>query len=310
MCGITKTFVRVGLITAVVGGTVVILAGPHRVRALVEKARSGIHAKIDHAIDDPAALRAQLKDLEAQYPKRIAEVRRDLDEVQGQVDQLERELQVSQRVISLAETDLGEIQTLLARADEHRQGGAAIVRVRFEDQVLSPKQAYARAGSITQVRDAYATRAGDIEKDLGYLRQQEQRLSDLLVQLETEQTEFQAQLWQLDRQVDAISRNERLIAIMEKRDARIAEHSRYEGVSLDRLRGQLASVRAGQESRLDRLAGSLASRSYEDRARFEADAVPSGFAPLIEAEAPVIIESEDDARPAPKEDRRLVVRPN
>lgn len=310
MCGITKTLVRVGLITAVVGGTVVVLAGPHRMRALVDKARSGIHARIDASIDDPIALRAQLKDLEAQYPKRITEVRHDLDEVQGQVAQLERELQVSQRVVALAENDLGELQTLLARADEHREiNGGSIVRVRFEDQVLSPKQAYSRASSITQVRDAYTNRAGDIEKDLGYLQQQEQRLADLLVQLEAEQTEFQAQLWQLDRQVDAISRNERLIAIMEKREARIAEHSRYEGVSLDRIRGSLDTIRAGQEGRLDRLAGSLATRSYEDRARFEAGSESTGYIPLIEADAPVIIEQDDD-KAQTKENRRMASRPN
>ncbi|MBX3364129.1 MAG: hypothetical protein KF866_05125 [Phycisphaeraceae bacterium] len=309
MCGIAKTLIRVGLITAVVGGTVVVFAGPHRVRALVQQARSDIHARIDAAIDDPAALRAQLKDLEAQYPKRLAEVRRDLDEVQGQIAQLEREAQVSRRVVALAETDLTELQTLLARADEHRQTGqATVVRVKFEDQVLTPKQAYARAGSITQVRDAYQNRAGEIEKDLGYLRQQEQRLSDVLVQLDTEHAEFQAQLWQLDRQVDAISRNERLIAIMEKREARIAEHSRYEGVSLDRLRGRLASIRSGQESRLDRLAGSLATRSYEDRARLDAARETNGYAPLIELDSPVIIDSSSDQELRPA--RRLASRPN
>lgn len=280
MCGIVKSIVRIGLLTAVVGGAVVVIAGPPRVRAMINNARGCINARIDRTIDDPVALRAQIKDLESQYPKRIADVRRDFDEVSAQVAQLERELAVSQRVIDLAENDLAVLQGVLAKAEDHR-GSGAIVRVRLGDDVLSTDQAYSRATSITQVRDAYAGRAQDITKDLGYLREQEDRLGSLLAQLESEQAEFQSQLWSLDRQIDAIGRNERLISIMEKREARIEEHGRYEGVSLDRLRSQLAGIRAGQESRLERLAGTAATRSYEDRARFDINQNPEAveFAP-------------------------------
>lgn len=270
MCRVVRNVVRIGLITALVGGAAVVIAGPHRVRAAVQQAKSSIHARIDASIDDPAALRAQLKDLESQYPKRLAEVRRDLDEVEGQVAQVSRDLAVSQRVVALASEDESRLRDGLAQA--RAQGG--FTRVKFDDAVLSSQQAYARADSIRKVREAYTSRATDLDRELGFLGEQRERLAALLSQLEAEQAEFQAQLWQLDRQIDAVGRNERLIAVMEKRQKRIDEHSRYEGVSLDALRGRLTSIRAQQESTLNRLAGAASTRSYEERARFEVETYP------------------------------------
>ncbi|MCC6285245.1 MAG: hypothetical protein IT439_08100 [Phycisphaerales bacterium] len=306
MCRVVRNVVRIGLITALVGGAAVVIAGPHRVRAMIQQARSSIHARIDASIDDPAALRAQLKDLESQYPKRLAEVRRDLDEVEGQIAQVSRDLAVSQRVVALASDDESRLRDGLAEA--RAQGGFS--RVKFDEVVLSSQQAYARADSIRQVREAYSARAVDLDRELGFLGEQRDRLAGLLAQLETEQAEFQAQLWQLDRQIDAVGRNDRLIAVMEKRQQRIDEHSRYEGISLDAIRGRLSTIRAQQESTLNRLAGAASTQSYEDRARFEVETLPEvGGAPT----EPVINLDEHDAAPgkdAPAAPRRLASRDN
>ncbi|MDX9912152.1 MAG: hypothetical protein RBS39_10000 [Phycisphaerales bacterium] len=305
MCGIVRGTVRTALIVALVGGAAVVIAGPHRIHAMVHQARNSVNAAIDKTIDDPVALREQLRSLEAQYPERIGEVRGDLSEVSEQVASLERDLKVSQRVIELADADLGRIQGLLTRAEDARNtDGFSVVKVSFDNRTLDLDDAYAEANRISQVRSAYATRSGELERDLGYLNQQQSRLGELLTTLETERAQFQAQLWQLDRQIDAISRNDRLIEVMQDREQTIEKHSRYRVASLEQLQGRLAEIRTKQEATLEGLGRQQNTTSYEDRAKIDLDA-RSGKAVLVVPPSsytvtpPSITIDEDDCDDAP-----------
>ena len=103
------------------------------------------------------------------------------------------------------------------------------------------------------------------------------------MQLETERSEFQAQIWQLERQVDAIARNDRLIGLMEDRKQTIDECSRYEVASLDQLHARLSEVRTRQEAELEYLAGDSQRVGYEDMARMQLDA-ETRRAPAADAE--------------------------
>jgi predicted RNase H-like nuclease (RuvC/YqgF family) len=272
-----RNFVRCGVIAALVGGTAVVVAGPDRIGAFFTQTQEHINTAIDKHIEDPVALRAQMKKLEGEYPSRIAEVRGDLAELKEQQAQLKRELAVSDRVVSLAQGDLEQIQGLIARGEDAQNTAMAsgtnnVVRVVFANQSIPLKDAYGRATHIQQVQTAYTTRANDIQRDLGYLEQQETRLTDLLGQLETEYTEFQSQMWQMDRQVDSISRNNRLIGMMEKRQGTLDEQSRYHAHSLDQLAGRFADIRAKQEARLEALGSATTTINYEDRAKYDIDA--------------------------------------
>ncbi|MEL7473688.1 MAG: hypothetical protein AAGK04_10260 [Planctomycetota bacterium] len=272
MACLTKTLIRLGVVGALVGGGAVLVAGPDRVGALVHQAKSSVHSAIDGAIDDPVALRSQLRDLEAQYPGKIAEVRGDLAELQAQKAQLVRDLEVGQRVIALTEADLGELGALLTRAKEaQHSNGYRVVNVRFENRSMSVDQGFTRAANIRNTRDAHKAQVDDIHRDLGFLNEQEGRLTELLAQLEAERTEFQTQIWQLDRQVDAIARNERMIDMMEKRQRTIDEHSRYRVASLDQLQARFADMRAQQDARLQSLAISTGSNSYVEQAKISID---------------------------------------
>lgn len=269
-----KTLVRYTIIAGLVGGTGLLIAGPDRVGALVTQTRQHINAGIDKHIEDPVALRAQLKSLEAQYPQRIAEVQGDLAELDAQVAQLNRELEVSSRVVELSRNDAEQMQDLIARAEEAKAGstGNQIVRVVFNNEPVDLNGAYTKANKIRQVHNTYAARAEDIQRDLGYLTQQRSRLSALADQLQAEHAEFQTQMWQLDRQVDSIARNDRMIAMMEKREATLTNQSRYSANSLDQVNSRLADIRARQESRLEALSTVTTTTNYEDRAKFEIDA--------------------------------------
>lgn len=303
MGGIGKTVVRGVVITALAGGVLVAVAGPQRVGALVTQTRNGINTAIDSNIQDPVLLRTQIRQLESQYPKKIAEVRSDLGEVQGQIAQLQREQQVAEKVVQLASLDLETVDAQLeqARATQLANPGA-IVRVAFDSsRAVDLNDAYAKRQQIEQTRDLYAGRARDLAVDLTYLADQEAQLADLLARLETERSEFQAKLFQLDAQIDTIARNERMIQMMEDRQATIDEHSRYQANSLDQLNGRLSQIRNEQRSRLESISRREKGRDYVNEAEFlinrDGEATQTGArslpAPVIET-GPRVIEVRPD----------------
>lgn len=289
---IGKTVVRAAVITAVVGGVAVAAAGPDSVKAFLHQARHNVRKAVDSQVSDPVALRAQLRSLEEQYPKRISDVRGDLAELNEQIAQLERELAVSKKVVAMADGDLNQMQSVLAKAEEAKtQGVAQVVKVRFDgDHAVSLDDAYGKANRVGQLRNAYSARVSDIERDLGYLGQQKDRLSTLLTQLETERAEFQTQLWGLDRQVDAISRNDRMIEIMQKRQETIENHSRYQAASLDQITGHLADIRAKQESKLQMFSQNSEIKNYENAAKYLLDSEQAGQARQLKAARPKTVE--------------------
>ncbi|HZW11095.1 MAG TPA: hypothetical protein VFF69_14430 [Phycisphaerales bacterium] len=269
--GFIKPVIWVGVAGALAAGTAVAVMGGPRASALFEQTRAKINSSIDSQIDDPVALRQQLRELEAQYPGRIAEVRGDLAELTSQIAQLEREHKVSTRVVELADADLGQIKGLLAKAEAARaDNGFALVRVRFDEDTLDLEDAYGKANQISQLRAAYASKTADIDGNLDVLRQQEARLNQILGQLESERAEFQAQLWQLDRQVDAIARNDRMIEMLERRQEAFERYDRYGDVtSPDQVQGQIAKILAEQESRLNALSVENTNNDYERQAENE-----------------------------------------
>jgi len=315
MAGLIKTAVRLGVIGTLVGGTAVVIAGPHRVGALLSQAKGEVNSLIDSQIDDPVALRNQLRRMEGQYPKRISEVRSELASLRSESQELERELAVSQKVVELAEAKLEDLQQMIARGEEARvsETGHVLVRVKWEGQRLGLDEAYAKANQYSQLRSAYHTKAADIERDLGLLSQQEQRLEQLLSELETERAAFQAQLWDLDRQVDAIARNEKLIEILDKRQRTLDElESPYADVSLTQIKDRLAKVRAEQESKLSMLANSeemdlksKATQILDFEAGVKAgERASNSFTPsVIIEDQPRVIEIEPESDSPSKESR-------
>ena len=120
MAGIARNIVRIAVISGAVGalgvGAATLVAGPDRVGAFFTQTRSCINAKIDEQITDPVALRAQLRDLQSQYPERIGQVRSDLAQLREQRAQLERDMAVSNRVVDLADQDSEKLTMALEHA--------------------------------------------------------------------------------------------------------------------------------------------------------------------------------------------------
>ncbi len=239
---------------------------------MFNQTRGGLIGVIDDNIDDPILLRAQVKKLEAQYPGKIAEVRTDLSEVQTQIAQLEREMQIATKVVALAGNDLGVVDSQIAQARLTQSANpGAIVRISFNNKAIDLDKAYAKRQQIEQTQNLYATRAQDLSVDLGYLKDQETQLADLLDRLVAEQSEFQAKLFQLDAQIDTIARNDRLIEMMEDRQDTIDAHSRFQANSLDQLNTRLSNIRTEQRARLEAIASRDHSRNYVDEAQYLID---------------------------------------
>jgi hypothetical protein len=278
-----KCLVRAAVITALAGGAAVVIAGPHRVRAAIHQARTNVNACIDQKVDDPIALRQQIRDLEAEYPRRIAAVEGDLSELELQIATLERDNAVAHRTAALIDQDLAQLTGLIGQA-EHAVASASdagqfrVVRVRHNERTLDMDDAYAKATNLRQMRDSYVSRGSDVQRSLDLLGQQRDRLSNLLVQLQTEQADFQAQLFALDTQIDAIARNDRLIEMLESRQKRIDEVSRYEAHSLEQITARLAQIRGQQDSRIEQILGTTDEQRYEQRAQYELEMGESGEA--------------------------------
>lgn len=269
---IIKTVMRIAVVGGLATGVAVLVAGPERVGALAGQCRRAVCDTIDRNIEDPVALRAQLRTLDSEYPKRIASVRSDLAELEAQLQELERDKAVSQRVVEMASADLNELKDMLTRAEGARsESPTAVIHVKFDNQPYSLDQAYSRATQINNTLNVYSTRAADAERDVGFLQQQKDRLTELLGTLETERAQFQAQIWQLDGQIEMIARNEKLIDIVEKRQDSIEQHSRFEAVSLEQITGRMAKIRAEQESRLQSLASHSETTNYEKKAKVMLD---------------------------------------
>lgn len=303
MSCITRNVVRLvtvaGTVVAVVGIPAVLIAGPDRVAAVFDQARGQINHQIDAAVGDPAAIRAQLRKLESEYPERIGEVRQDLAELDHQVGQMERELAVSQKVVQLAEADLSQLGAMIERAEHARADneGFAVVRVRFDDKVLGLDETYAESTRIGKLREAHALRVRSIERDLGLVGQQRDRLASVLTQLETEQSELRDQLWQIEQQVDTIARNDRIIDLLEDRNESIERLGNYEAKTLDHVTGKIMGKLAEQEQRLAALAGQPGQKDYVAQAEYELDVmVRAGRALSTETQPNSLSQSRTEAR--------------
>lgn len=311
MACITRNIVRIAVITAAAGalglGAATLVAGPDRVGAFFTQAKSKINQKIDSQITDPVALRAQLRDLQAQYPRRIGEVRSDLAQLREQRAQLERDLAVSMRVVELADQDSERLTAALEHAESANIQNVALgadhqILIVFRNERIDTATANSKLNQVNATRNAYSARAADIERDLGYLARQEAQLSTLLTKLETEQTAFQTQLFDLDRQIDAIARNDRMIDVMSSRQRTLDEQSRYRAASLDQINSKLADIRAKQEAQLASMAGMAEHFSYEDAAKSQLDREASSTGrralPAPAKVRPTVIEINPDSLPA------------
>lgn len=277
---IIKNVVRVGVIGGLLVGAAVVIAGPSRVHAIAGQARGFVNEKIDSAIQDPIALRQQLRQLEQEYPKKIAQVRGELAELESQMASLEKDREVAQKVVDLASGDYDELNELIQMAQDARMDSpGAIIRVNFDNRHIALDQAYTKAAELQSTVGAYRNRAANATESMQLLATQRDRLEGLLAELETERTTFQAQVWQLDSEIEMIARNEKMLDIFEERERSIDRLGKTEASSLDQVMQRMAKIRAEQEAKFESLA-SGPRETYEEAAKRMLESEQAGRALL------------------------------
>lgn len=267
---ITRYALRWGLIGGLALGAVTLLVGPERVAASLSLIRSKAQNVVDNCVEDPVALRRQLENLSKEYVPRIAEVRGELAQVEHQIGLFNTDMDKSSRVVAATTNDLGQLKTLVARAEDSAKQTTRPVAIRFEGCKFNIEEAYTEAHRINSVRMTYQDRLASDKQQLAFLTQQKDRLAEILNKLETENNTFQAQRWQLDRQIDAIQRNERLIDFTEQQQETLASYEKFGEIgNLKQLEGKLAELRAVQEAQLDAMTKHGINTDYERKAEYE-----------------------------------------
>ena len=248
----TRSIIRWGLISGLALGGLTLLIGPHKVAYGLHQIRAQAQMIVDRVGNDTGALRHQLERMADQYPDRIATVRGELAEVEHQLAQFHRDAEISNRVVAMTTEDLTELKTLVVSAQSNSTARYAVLR--FKGVRFDVPQAYTEAQRINDVRINYQDRAASNVQQISMLTEQKNRLTDICDQLESEYATFQTQMWQLDSQIDAIERNERLIEMTEDLQATLDSYDRWGEIgNLKQLEGKLAELRTIQKAQLDTL---------------------------------------------------------
>ncbi len=282
MCCITRGIVRWGLISALALGGATAVLGKERVKSALHHVGDSARSVVDQTIadsDDPMVLRRQLARLAEQYPDRIAEVRSELGEVQRRIASLQEDTRISETVVAMATEDLGELRQLvrLAEAETTTRGDARAVAVRFEGTTFDLDGAYEEAHRINRVRASYDDRLAQNCFQLELLAEQQVALREILERFETEYDTYSTQLVQLEQQIEAMERNERLIELTREQQATLRQFEQLgHAGNLGQIEAKLAEMRTRQQATLEHLRRSSVHDTYEDRARARVHGVESG----------------------------------
>ncbi len=305
--GITRTLLRWGLIGGLALGGLTLLIGPENVAMGLSKVRTSAQDVVGKVIDDPTVLRMQLQKLANQYPDRIAEVRGELAQVEHQLAQLDRDVEVATRVVSMTTDDLSELRQLVTRAEARQQSGVRAVAIRHDGVRYDIDEAYNEAHRINHVRQTYADRLAYDKQQSKFLGEQRVRLVEILNNLETEFSTYQAQLYQLEREIESIERNDRLIELTQEQEATLRSFDRFGKVgNLKQIQSKLAELRAVQQAQLESLSKRGVDRNYESRAEFELNSQDPGFMdPFADLDRPVPSEQEPAVEEISTNDKNL-----
>ena len=263
--GLFKTTFWGVAILAGLGIASTFLIGPNKTHAIIHQAQENVQARLEGLMDNPVALRAELERLEAEYPVRIRAVQQDLGELKVEAKRLAWERAVSDRVVAMAQQDLGGFgSTAQAQGSE---GG--LVQVAGFPVAKITNRSRAQVARIQDLIQMHSNRSQDAARDLGYLNKEIDRFQVLLTELETERVQYHSQLEQLNRQVDSIRRNERLLDMLRQRQGLLEKAGNFKAHSLDQISGRLAGIRSQQEAELELLSNDEVETDYEGRAKVE-----------------------------------------
>jgi chromosome segregation ATPase len=262
-----KTIVRWTIVAGLALGGITLIIGPERVGAAFGAIQTQATALVDEYIDveEAQALRSRLHELAEAYPDRIAEIRGEVARVETQLEQFAHDADVARRVVAMTGADLEQLALKVQSAE---RGGVRTVSLVSGDAGVNLDVAYREGRRIKGIHETYQERLVSDQRQITMLETQRERLAALLEQIEDEFADYQAQVWQLDRQIDSIQRNDRLIALTESQQATLrAFESPGNAEGLRAIETRLAELQAVQEGTLQALTERGRQNEYEHRAQ-------------------------------------------
>jgi predicted RNase H-like nuclease (RuvC/YqgF family) len=262
-----KTIVRWTIVAGLALGGITLIIGPERVEAAFGAIQTQATALVDEYIDveEAQALRSRLHELAEAYPDRIAEIRGEVARVETQLEQFAHDADVARRVVAMTGADLEQLALKVQSAE---RGGVRTVSLVSGDAGVNLDVAYREGRRIKGIHETYQERLVSDQRQITMLETQRERLAALLEQIEDEFADYQAQVWQLDRQIDSIQRNDRLIALTESQQATLrAFESPGNAEGLRAIETRLAELQAVQEGTLQALTERGRQNEYEHRAQ-------------------------------------------
>ncbi len=270
MVCITKTLFRTALIGGLALGGLTLIAGPHRMATGFSQVQHTVVSFFDDNIDNPILLRHQLKRLKEEYPARIKKINRSLAEVDGEITNIAYYNDVATNAVSIAKADLASLRGLVNTAEAQLAvytGTNQQVQIAFQGNRLSVDQAYGKAQGIKQSAMANQDKVTHYQRELEVLGNYRGRLLEQREKLDAEWSTFQTQIWQIERQIAQIERNEDLIDLMEECGENSDSFGQSDVKNLDQLSNKLEAIQKEHVAVLDALSNRVTADSYEKRAK-------------------------------------------
>jgi len=270
MACIGKCIFRTALIGGLALGGATLLLGPDRMLAGFDCVKTKVQHVVDDVMDDPVALRRELAQLANELPEKIADIEGEISIVDRQIVQLGSDTEVARGVVAKATTKMEDLHSLLTRAAATRESTGQDVQVRYNGNRYDLRGAREAFNRYSAMRTSYQDRLAANERDLQYLGEQRDRLIEYVGRLQTEYTTIQTQMYQIDRKIEAIARNERLVDALEEREKSLAEFdTTFDMNSLEQLQAKLDKWETEVSARLERFDRQTEWRDLEEEVKFE-----------------------------------------
>ncbi|MCG3185328.1 MAG: hypothetical protein ICCCNLDF_03543 [Planctomycetes bacterium] len=263
-----KKFFKTVFIVGLCGVGTIALAhavlGKHRTHDAAKALQKMAQGEVDELIRKQKDMKDELSKLRSEYPKQIAMLKSQINQVDRQLAALDKEETRSADIIRLCEEDISYLE------DQREVVGSVYTEARVIEHrgsKYNSSEAEQLTARIAETREVYVTRQDDIRREREILQGERDQLALELQSVEAEQAEFEAEYQSLVREIERLERNEEMLKVKESRRG-IGDDRHSEAMStLNDVKTAVERARLEQEERLKSARVAPRSLDYETRAR-------------------------------------------
>jgi len=270
-----KKFFKTVFIVGLCGVGTIALAhavlGKHRTHDAAKALQKMAQGEVDELIRKQKDMQDELSKLRSEYPKQIAMLKSQINQVDRQLAALDKEETRSADIIRLCEEDISYLE------DQREVVGSVYTQARVIEHrgsKYNSSEAEQLTARIAETREVYVTRSDDIRREREILQGEREilqgerdQLALELQSVEAEQAEFEAEYQSLVREIERLERNEEMLKVAECRRG-IGDDRHSEAMStLNDVKIAVERARLEQEERLKSARVAPRSLDYETRAK-------------------------------------------